>query len=212
MYDIDFKYETRKVSFLKYQASVKILYKKLDTEGWELWCTWPVNLKYIPINSLLCFSEALDEFTGQPVKGNPFVMPVFNNTEAGRPPATLGQQLTPVSSCPMLSVGAVATQSSMLMFQPVNISPKSAARRSPMLWPKRNSNMISNNDPGPPLVEWPPALPVTKEEFCKLHEDFGKEVKVLIADWSKKQRPEAVAEENLIDFGWSQRNTNGIDM
>lgn len=87
------------------------------------------------------------------------------------------------------------------MFQPVNISPKPAAKRSPMLWPKRNANVVPLNDPGPPLVEWPAAFPVTKEEFCKLHEDFGKEVKLLIAKWSKKGRPEVAQEENLIDFG-----------
>lgn len=133
-------------------------------------------------------------------------MPAFNNAEAGYPTASLGQSLTPVSSCPTSSVSAVATQSSALMFQPVNISPKPAAKRSPMLWPKRNANVVPLNDPGPPLVEWPAAFPVTKEEFCKLHEDFGKEVKLLIAKWSKKGRPEVAQEENLIDFGWSQHN------
>lgn len=87
------------------------------------------------------------------------------------------------------------------MFQPVNISPGSAAKRSPMLWSKRNANVVSPNDLGPPLVDWPAAFPITKEEFCKLHEDFGKEVKVLISEWSKKGRPEVAPEENLIDFG-----------
>lgn len=147
------------------------------------------------------YREAFAEFAGQPVKGNPFVMPVFNNAEAGYPTASLGQPLTPVSSCPTSSVSAVATQSSGLMFQPVNISPKPAAKRSPMLWPKRNANVVPLNDSGPPLVEWPAAFPVIKEEFCKLHEDFGKEVKLLIAKWSKKGRPEVAQEENLIDFG-----------
>lgn len=87
------------------------------------------------------------------------------------------------------------------MLQPVNISPASAAKRSPMLWSKRNANAVSTNDPGPPLVDWPAAFPITKEEFCKLHEDFGKEVKVLISEWSKKGRAEVAPEENLIDFG-----------
>lgn len=88
------------------------------------------------------------------------------------------------------------------MLQAANTSPKSAGKRSPKLWPKRNTSVVPINDPGPPLVEWPAAFPSTKfTEFSKLHEDFGKEVKKLIADWSKKGRPEVVQEDNLIDFG-----------
>lgn len=87
------------------------------------------------------------------------------------------------------------------MFQPVNIAPGSAAKRSPMLWSRRNANVVSSNDPGPTLVDWPAAFPIAKEQFCKLHEDFGKEVKVLISEWSKKERPDVAPEENLIDFG-----------
>lgn len=177
-----------------------------DQSSLESWikALLPANHNYM---SLLVmdlekkYREALGDFTSQPVKGNPFVMPVFNKAEPGNPTASLGRPLTPVSSCPTLGVSAAATQSSSMMFQPVNISPKSAASRSPMLWPKRNANVVPRNDPGPPLVEWPPAFPIVKEEFCKLHEDFGEEVKVLIAEWSKKRRRDVGQEENLIDFG-----------
>lgn len=135
-------------------------------------------------------------------------MPVFNNTDAGGPATSLGQPITPASSCPALGLGAGAAQSSSLMLQAANTSPKSAGKRSPKLWSKRNPSVVPINDPGPPLVEWPAAFPSTKEEFSKLHEDFGKEVKKLIADWSKKGQPEVVQEDNLIDFGWSRLNAN----
>ncbi|XP_038154727.1 sesquipedalian-1-like isoform X2 [Cyprinodon tularosa] len=41
-----------------------------------------------------------------------------------------------------------------------------------------------------------------EEDFNKMHEDFGKEVKKLICDWSRKRGGgELAAEESLIDFG-----------
>ena len=41
-----------------------------------------------------------------------------------------------------------------------------------------------------------------KDDFSKLHEDFGKEVRELIADWLRRgQDEEVVYEENLIDLG-----------
>lgn len=62
--------------------------------------------------------------------------------------------------------------------------------------------MVPVNTPAPPLGEWSGLCLSTKEEFTKLHEDYGKEVKELIADWSKRGRgEEAVEGGNLIDFG-----------
>lgn len=62
--------------------------------------------------------------------------------------------------------------------------------------------MVPVNTAAPPFGEWSAVCLGTKEEFSKLHEDFGKEVKELIADWSKRGRgDEVVQEENLIDFG-----------
>lgn len=58
--------------------------------------------------------------------------------------------------------------------------------------PKRKANVVE---------EWLEVCSSTKEEFRKLHEDFGKEVKELIADWSKKGRADEAGGENLIDFG-----------
>ncbi len=62
--------------------------------------------------------------------------------------------------------------------------------------------MVPVNTPAQPLGEWSAVCFATKEEFSKMHEDFGKEVKELIADWLKRGRgDEVVQEENLIDFG-----------
>lgn len=129
-------------------------------------------------------------------------MPVFNNAEAGSSTYSSGQPLTPAFSCLTPSVSTVATQSSMssTTLQALNISPKSAEKRSPNLWPKKNAYLESTNDLGPPLVDWPAAFPIIKQEFCELHEDFGKEVKVLISEWSKKGLPAVAPKENLIDF------------
>lgn len=79
---------------------------------------------------------------------------------------------------------------------------KPANKKSPRLWPKRNANVVPVNGPTPPQGEWSISGSGSKEEFSKLHDDFGKEVKELIADWLKKERGnEAAQEEDLIDFG-----------
>lgn len=81
------------------------------------------------------------------------------------------------------------------------VVPKSPGKRSPKLWPMKNANAAPINGPAQPPGEWPGDCPHTKEEFGKLHEDFGKEVKELIAEWSKRGRADDIQEENLIDFG-----------
>lgn len=86
------------------------------------------------------------------------------------------------------------------MPQVLSISSKSAGKKSPKLWPKRNANVVPMNGPPPVSGEWSGVCFGTMEEFCKLHEDFGKEVRELIADWSQRGRADEVQEENLIDF------------
>lgn len=84
---------------------------------------------------------------------------------------------------PAASSGASTARGSLssnLTFQPLAVVPK------------RKANAVK---------EWLEVCPSTKEEFGKLHEDFGKEVKELIADWSKRGRADEAGGENLIDFG-----------
>ncbi|XP_044035789.1 sesquipedalian-1-like [Siniperca chuatsi] len=132
------------------------------------------------------YRDALDEFSSEPANA-------FNTAEAG--------YLSPLSSYPAPGVGAGPGLSFNPMLQAPTISSKSASKRSPKLWPKRNANVLPINTPAPPLGEWSGFSLGTKEEFSKLHEHFGKEVKELIADWSKRGRGDEVQEENLIDFG-----------
>lgn len=142
-------------------------------------------------------SDALGEFSSEPAK--PFVMPNFN-TEVENPAA--GSRASTLSSNPASGVGSGASLSSGQLLQPSTISSKATLKKSPKLWPKRNANVVPINTPAPPLGEWSGVFSGTKEEFSKLHDDFGEEIKKLIADWSRMRLGDKVVqEENLIDFG-----------
>lgn len=88
------------------------------------------------------------------------------------------------------------------MLQAPTVSSRTASKRSPKLWPKRSANVVPVNTPALPLGEWSGVSFSSQEDFSKLHDDYGKEVKELIADWSRRGRGvDVVQEENLIDFG-----------
>lgn len=143
------------------------------------------------------YKDALGEFSSEPAK--PFVMPNFN-TELENPAAS--SRASTLSSNPASSVGSRASLSPSQTLQPSTISSKPTLKKSPKLWPKRNANVVPINTPAPPLGEWSGVFSGTMEEFSKLHDDFGKEIKELIADWSRKRLGDKVVqEENLIDFG-----------
>ncbi|XP_072523325.1 sesquipedalian-1-like [Salminus brasiliensis] len=74
---------------------------------------------------------------------------------------------------------------------------KHVGKRSPKLWPKRHAHVTPVNGPTPPLGEWSePTM-----DFSKMHEEFGKEVRRLVADWRRRgEEMMALQEENLIDF------------
>uniref|UniRef100_A0A671YN80 Sesquipedalian n=1 Tax=Sparus aurata TaxID=8175 RepID=A0A671YN80_SPAAU len=108
----------------------------------------------------------------------------------------LSGQTSTLSSFPAQGAGAGP------MLQALTVSSKTASKRSPKLWPKRSANVVPVNTPAPPLGEWSGVCFSSQEDFSKLHDDFGKEVKELIADWSRRGRgDDVVQEENLIDFG-----------
>ncbi|XP_034563822.1 myosin light chain, phosphorylatable, fast skeletal muscle b isoform X1 [Notolabrus celidotus] len=144
------------------------------------------------------YRDALGEFSSDHPKA--FTMPNFNTAQPGFPSASLNRQTSTLPSYAAPVAGAGAASGPMLT--PPIASSKSASKRSPKLWPKRSANVVPINTPSPPLGDWSGLCFGTKDEFGKLHEDFGKEVKELIADWLKRGRGgEAVREENLIDFG-----------
>lgn len=79
---------------------------------------------------------------------------------------------------------------------------KTTNKRSPKLWPKRNAHVTPLNSPAPSYGEWPVVGFDPLEEFSKLHEYYGNEIKQLRADWLKKKREEVgCTEEDLIDLG-----------
>ncbi|XP_056609551.1 sesquipedalian-1 isoform X2 [Triplophysa dalaica] len=86
--------------------------------------------------------------------------------------------------------------------QPPPVSFKTNNKRSPKLWPKRNAHVTPLNSPAPSYGEWPVVGFDPLEEFSKLHEYYGNEIKELRADWLKKKREEmGYIEEDLIDLG-----------
>ncbi|XP_054455093.1 sesquipedalian-1-like [Anoplopoma fimbria] len=145
------------------------------------------------------YRDALGEFASEPA--NPFIMPDFSTAEAGYPAANRSTLPAALPLYPAAGAGAGPSLSANQMLQPISISSKSANKKSPKLWPKRSANVVPVNTPAPPLGEWSGVCLSTKEDFIKLHEDFGKEVKELIVDWSKRGQGEDVQNENLIDFG-----------
>ena len=99
-------------------------------------------------------------------------------------------------------VGQAPRVGSQQMLHAPPISSKTANKRSPKLWPKKNANVVPITGPAPPQGDWSVIGSETMEDFCKLHEEFGKEVKQLIAERLKKGHgAEGVEEEDLIDFG-----------
>ncbi|XP_053269642.1 sesquipedalian-1 [Pleuronectes platessa] len=143
------------------------------------------------------YRDLLAELPGEAT--NPFTMPYFSPLETGSSAAyqNRASSLPPSFAAP--AVVAVPGLSSGPMLLTPTISSKTASKRSPKLWPKRNANVVPINAPAPPMGEW---SAMCLEEFSKLHEDFGREVKELIVNWSKRgQGGEDVQEENLIDFG-----------
>ncbi|TSQ23956.1 Sesquipedalian-1 [Bagarius yarrelli] len=79
---------------------------------------------------------------------------------------------------------------------------RAANKRSPKHWPKRNAHVTPLNGPAPKYGEWPLVGFDPMDEFVKLHEYYGNEVKQVRADWLKKKQQEAGhIEENLIDLG-----------
>ncbi|XP_062387850.1 sesquipedalian-1 [Sardina pilchardus] len=82
------------------------------------------------------------------------------------------------------------------------VAVKATSKRSPKLWPKRNALVTPLNGPAPTYGEWPLVGSDTLEDFSKLHEHYGIEVRQLKADWLRKKREEAGhIEEDLIDLG-----------
>ncbi|XP_029932979.1 sesquipedalian-1-like [Myripristis murdjan] len=129
-------------------------------------------------------------------------LPGNSTAEAAPPPAWLSTGTSTLPVCPGPGVGAGSGFTANPRLQAPPVPSKTGSKRSPKIWPKRPGNVAPVNGPAPPMAEWSAVGVITKEEFSKLHQEFGKEVKELIADWSKRGKgAQVVEEEDLIDFG-----------
>ncbi|XP_058477762.1 sesquipedalian-1-like isoform X2 [Solea solea] len=170
-----------------------------DQESQESWIKALLTANHSYLSLLVMdlekkYRDTLAAISAEP--GSSFTMPNFHTTEAGFSAAS---QITQTSTLPGTAApGAMAAGASLTP----NLPSKTATKRSPKLWPKRSTNVVPINTPAPPMGEWSAAYFEAREEFPKLHEDFGKEIKKLISSWSRRgQAGEDVQEENLIDFG-----------
>ncbi|XP_013869411.1 sesquipedalian-1 [Austrofundulus limnaeus] len=136
------------------------------------------------------YRDALNEFSSKPSK--PFVMPSFPTAADASSPSTAASYSAQV-------LGAGAPLSSNPELQVPN---RSANKKSSKMWPQRTSDMVPVGTLAQGLGLGLGLGLVSEDDFMKLHEEFGKEIKELIADWSKKKHGGGfVQEENLIDFG-----------
>lgn len=132
----------------------------------------------------------------------PFTMPNFHAAGPNYPTTLPSTHASTLPSVPG-PVGPGASLSSSQMLQPPNVlATRAVSKKSPKLWPKRSSNMVAVSTPAHPVLEYSGLCFDPEEDFSKLHEDFGKEIRKLISDWSKNRgEGQAVLEESLIDFG-----------
>ncbi|XP_029954134.1 sesquipedalian-1-like [Salarias fasciatus] len=145
------------------------------------------------------YRDALSAFSGEPSRTS--TLPNFSRAEAIYPGSAFGTRTSTLPAFPNAAVAAGPAPGPSLMPPPRSVSGKAASKKSPKLWPKKSANVVPVNAPALQAGEWS-ALCFDKEDFSKLHEDFGKDIKELIADWSKRgQAVGIVQEENLIDFG-----------
>uniref|UniRef100_A0A8C6SAH2 Sesquipedalian n=1 Tax=Neogobius melanostomus TaxID=47308 RepID=A0A8C6SAH2_9GOBI len=179
-----------------------------DQESLESWIKILLSANHYYLSILLTdmertYREALGGATSDKAKTNPFIMPYFPISEAGN--ASTTANLHPSSSQTnflpsVLGAGPVSGPglSAGQMLQPsAAISTKPIPKKSPKMWPKKATNAVITQPSAMFFGDWAGIASDSQEEFKKMHEEFGKEVKKLISRWAKR-RPDG--EEDLIDF------------
>nr|XP_046270957.1 sesquipedalian-1 [Scatophagus argus]XP_046270958.1 sesquipedalian-1 [Scatophagus argus]XP_046270959.1 sesquipedalian-1 [Scatophagus argus] len=79
---------------------------------------------------------------------------------------------------------------------------KAIAKKSPKMWLRRNALVTPLNRPAPPCSDWPLVGFDHREEFSKLHDYYGQEVKKAREEWLKSRRAEEeLSDGDLIDLG-----------
>lgn len=145
------------------------------------------------------YREALGEAPSETAKTNPFIMPYFPisedepasptfsphllSTQANFPSSTLG-------AGPVLGPGPMILSSAAISNKPI-------PKKSPKLRPKKPTNTANTQPSAMFFEDWAGITSEPQDDFKKMHEEYGKEVKKLILRWAKR-RPDG--EEDLIDF------------
>ncbi|XP_029365129.1 sesquipedalian-1 isoform X2 [Echeneis naucrates] len=110
------------------------------------------------------------------------------------------------------SVGALEETTSGLLPRPMDVvregrnfsastvlpahSATTRAKKSPKLWPRRNALVTPLNKPAPQYSEWPLVGFDPLEDFRKIHDYYGQEVKKAREEWLRSRR---AAEEQQDD-------------
>lgn len=88
------------------------------------------------------------------------------------------------------------------VLQASSIPTKVVPKKSPKLWPRRNAYVTPLNGPAPLYGEWPLVGSDPLEEFSKLHDYYGQEVKKAREEWQKSHHTQVDhSNEDLIDLG-----------
>lgn len=172
-----------------------------DEKSLESWIKTLQSANHRYLSLLLTDMErayrALGEASGETTKSNPFIMPYFPLSEGHVSTPNLlpssSQSNFSSSSAPVLGPGLSAGS----MLQPsAAISTKPSPKRSPKLR-KKAINAASAQPSALFFGDWAGVSSDSPEDFTKMHEEYGEEVKKLISRWAKR-RPDG--EEDLIDF------------
>ncbi|KAM9843578.1 sesquipedalian-1 [Aulostomus maculatus] len=115
------------------------------------------------------------------------------------PASTLNEsstQIKPGALFPTQTPAAVVRQgrsfSASSALQAPLIPSKVAAKKSPKLWQRRNAHVTPINGPAPLYGEWPVIGFDPLEEFSKLHDYYGQEVKKAREEWLKSRQAKVV--------------------
>ncbi|XP_040046451.2 sesquipedalian-1 isoform X2 [Gasterosteus aculeatus] len=74
------------------------------------------------------------------------------------------------------------------VLQAPSMPTKAVAKKSPKLWPRRHAHVTPLNGPAPSYGEWPLVGFDPLEDFGKLHDHYGQEVKRAREEWLRSRR------------------------
>ncbi|KAM9394245.1 sesquipedalian-1 [Pholidichthys leucotaenia] len=107
---------------------------------------------------------------------------------------------TSLGPAPVVRQGRSLSASTIL--QTPSVPNKVVPKKSPKLWHRRNAYVTPLNGPAPLYGEWPLVGSDTLEEFSKLHDYYGQEVRKAREEWLRsRQTREDHSDQNLIDLG-----------